>query len=188
MPARRPGSSPTISDAAVAAKTGRVWREWFAELDRAGAEGWDHKTIAKHLREGYRIDFWWAQTVAVAYERARGLRDKHEQPDGYQIQVERTVQAPVERAWSALRDEKRRLEWLPEAQGSKVRGVREDKRYLRLDWPDGTRVLMGVHAKGADKCSVGVQHGRLGSAAAAAEAKRDWAARLEALRALLEHG
>ncbi len=90
-----------ISDDAVAAKTGRVWRDWFAELDRAGADGWDHKTIARHLRSGYGLEPWWSQTVTVAYERARGLRDKHEKADGYEIQVERTVDGSYRRMCGA---------------------------------------------------------------------------------------
>ena len=186
---RQPASKPTnISDEAVAAKTGRFWDEWFAELDRAGADAWNHKTIARHLGEGYGISFWWAQTVTVAYERARGLRDKHEQPDGYQIQVERTIQAPVEDAWAAMRDAQKRLAWLPESRGARVKSVRQDtRRYLRLDWPGGTRVLMGVQPKGEGKCSAGVQESRLASANDAAQAKRDWAERLGGrLRALLE--
>lgn len=183
---RDPPSSTNISDEAVAKRTGRVWSEWFAELDRAGADAWDHKTIARHLFRGYKIDFWWAQTITVAYERARGLRDKHEQPDGYQIQVQRTLQAPAESAWLAMFDKQRRREWLREAADAKLRSAREDKRYLRLDWPDGTRVLLGVNPMGSDKCAVGVQHSKLGSADEAEHAKQAWATRLERLRGLLQ--
>jgi hypothetical protein len=32
-----------ISDAAVQAKTGKTWTEWFAILDQAGAAAWPHK-------------------------------------------------------------------------------------------------------------------------------------------------
>lgn len=175
-----------ISDEAVAAKTGRVWDEWFAELDKAGADAWKHKVIARHLHEGYGVDFWWAQTITVTYERSRGLRDKHEQPDGYQIQVQRTVRAPADEAWKAMADPKRRLKWLPEAKGAKQRSARDDKRMLRLDWPGGTRILMGANLKGEDKCAVGVQQSKIATAADAEEAKAAWAKRLEALKALLE--
>jgi hypothetical protein len=65
-------------------------------LDQAGAEGWDHNQIVRRLREGYELSGWWQQMVAVTYEQARGLRDKHEQSDGYQVQRQRTICASSE--------------------------------------------------------------------------------------------
>ena len=38
-----------MSDAAVQAKTGKTWPEWFAVLDKAGAAKMTHKEIAAHL-------------------------------------------------------------------------------------------------------------------------------------------
>jgi len=172
-----------VSDVAVRAKTGKSWAEWFSQLDRAGALEWDHKTIARHLADSYPLGGWWSQMIAVTYEQARGLRDKHEQQDGYQIQRERTMAVPVEKAWEACKG----LKWLPEAKKSHIRNIREDKRLLlRLNWPDGTDVLIGANAKGADKSSVGVQQSKLLDRAAAEEAKEFWGTRLDGLRKQLE--
>jgi hypothetical protein len=172
-----------VSDAAVTAKTGKSWAQWFAQLDRAGALEWDHKTIARHLADSYPLGGWWSQMIAVAYEQDRGLRDKHEQKDGYQIQRERTLAVPTEKAWEALKS----LKWLPEAKKSHIRRVREDNRLLLyLNWPDGTDVIMGVNPKGEGKSSVGVQQSKLPDRAAAEEAKEFWGMRLDGLRKQLE--
>ncbi len=125
--------------------------------------------------------------IAVSYEQARGLRDKHEQKDGYQIQRSRTISTPALRAWAACKNGIRRLEWLPESETARIRSIREDTRLmLRLDWPDGSLVLIGVEPKDGDKCVVGVQHSKLADRAAARRAKQFWADRLGELRKQLE--
>jgi len=186
MAAKRKPVAPRISEESVRAKTGRGWDEWFGELDQAGAAAWKHKQIAKHILEGYGVTHWWAQSVAVAYENARGLRDKHEMPDGYQIQRQKRIDAPVEAAWQAWADERLRSKWLPEAAAARVRSVRDDKRMIRLDWPDGTRIMAGAKPHGNHGCEAGVQQSKLVSAAAAEEAKTFWAAKLTELKAMLE--
>ena len=174
-----------VSDAAVLTKTGKSWKQWFAQLDRAGASEWSHKTIARHLAESYAVGGWWSQMIAVTYEQARGLREKHEQKDGYQIQRERTMAVPVEKAWNACKS----LKWLPEAKKSYIRSLREDNRLLlRLNWPDGTDVLIGAMAKGDVKSSVGVQQKKLPNRESAERAKQFWGKRLDELRERLEAG
>ena len=69
---------PHVSDATVQAKTGKTWQEWFAVLDATGARAMDHKTIAAYLYQQLRLPGWWAQMVTVAYEQARGRRQKHQ--------------------------------------------------------------------------------------------------------------
>ncbi len=181
------GIAPSISNEAVLAKTGKNWEQWFTELDRAGALNWDHKTIARHLADSYPVGGWWAQMIAVSYEQARGLRDKHERPDGFEIQRSRTLAVPAPKAWRACKNDARRLEWLPEAETAAIRSIREDTRLMiRLDWPDDTRVLIAVNPKDGDKCVVGVQHNKLADRAAARRSKQFWADRLTNLKKLLE--
>ena len=68
--------TPSMSDAAVKAKTGKDWNAWFALMDKAGANKLTHKDIAALLHETYKVPGWWSQMVTVEYERARGLRVK----------------------------------------------------------------------------------------------------------------
>ena len=78
-----------IGSAAVEAKTGKTWEQWLVVLDKAGARTRSHARIAAFLRERQRLPSWWCQMVAVGYEQARGLRAKHERPDGYAVSVSR---------------------------------------------------------------------------------------------------
>ena len=50
-----------MSDAAVQAKTGKTWKEWFAILDRAGARKMAHKEIAAYLYRELQVPAWWSQ-------------------------------------------------------------------------------------------------------------------------------
>ena len=84
MPAK---ATTSISDDAVKAKTGKIWREWFSLLDKAGARTLDHKGIVAILSEQYSVGPWWQQMVTVEYERARGLREKHETAAGFVAEV-----------------------------------------------------------------------------------------------------
>ena len=52
--------SPRLSDAAVEAKTGKPWQEWFGVLDAAGARQMDHQSIAAHLYKHLGVPGWWA--------------------------------------------------------------------------------------------------------------------------------
>jgi len=85
-----------ISSAAVKKATGKTWREWLGVLDKAGAAKLPHKDIVQRLQRAHRLADWWGQMVAVGYEQARGLRVKHQKPDGFEISVAKTIAAPVE--------------------------------------------------------------------------------------------
>jgi len=182
---RQAGTRPSIGDEAVRARTGKDWASWFRVLDRAGAKRMDHKQIVAHLCEHYEISPWWQQSVTVAYEQARGLRDVHEKPAGYEIGRSKTIAVPVEtayKAWSRLRTRRRRLQD-PEFT---VRKSTPNKS-LRITWVDGkTDVGTMFRSKGPDKCQVSVQHGKLRSAAAAERMKTYWKRNLDRLKELLE--
>ena len=89
--------APAMSDDAVMARTGKTWSEWFAILDAAGAAKMTHPQIASYLSTQQGVPDWWSQMVAVTYEKARGLREQHQQPDGYQISKGKTFQVPAMR-------------------------------------------------------------------------------------------
>jgi hypothetical protein len=67
-----------------------------------------HQEIAGLLHTKHQVGPWWTQTVTVTYEQARGLRDKHQKPGGYEISVSRTIDASVSTAFKAWTDEKTR--------------------------------------------------------------------------------
>lgn len=51
-----------------------------------------YKDIARHLHEKYQISSWLSQMVTATYEQKKGLRNKHERPDGYSISISRDIQ------------------------------------------------------------------------------------------------
>jgi uncharacterized protein YndB with AHSA1/START domain len=175
---------PRMSDDAVESKTGKTWGRWFKHLDAAGAKKMTHQEIAAHLSEKHGVRPWWTQMVAVTYEQARGLRDKHEKPHGFEISVSRTITAPVGKAFKAWTVEKTRKQWLPA--NLEIRKATTNKS-LRITWEDGkTSLAVAFLAKGADKSQVVAQHGKLPDAKSAAKMKKFWAEALDRVKALLE--
>ena len=63
-----------FSDETVRMKTGKSSEEWYALLDTWNAPEKGHTATAKHLCEAHGVSPWWAQSVTVRYEYARGLR------------------------------------------------------------------------------------------------------------------
>ncbi len=173
-----------VASAAVLAKTGKTWERWFAILDKAGARKLAHKDIALYLSETHRVPDWWCQMVTVGYEQARGLRQKHERPDGYSISKSVTLLVPIAKAYAAWDDPKQRALWLDETRVA-VRKATANKT-MRITWVDGKSSLeVYFWDKGPSKCQVVVQHSKLATASAAAKMKSSWAARLNRLKAIL---
>ena len=99
---QKPGEKELMSDEAVKAKTGKGWEQWFAILDAADAPSRiTHKQMADFLHSEQGVPGWWCQMVTVGYERAGGLRNLGERPDGYQISVSKTLNVPALVAFSA---------------------------------------------------------------------------------------
>jgi Activator of Hsp90 ATPase homolog 1-like protein len=172
---------PRMSDAAVKAKTGKVWKEWFEILDEAGAKKMPHKEIAKYLSTEQGVDPWWSQMVSVTYEQQRGLRDVHEKPEGYEVGVSRTVNASLSKLYLAVANQKRRATWLDE-HGLVVRTATPNKT-IRLTWIDKkSSVEIYFNARGDQKSQVVVQHRKLPDAKAAARMKTYWSKALDRLR------
>lgn len=85
-------SSDGVGEDAVREATGRDRAEWFALLDQAGAATWKHKDIASWLVSDHGVDGWWAQSITVGYEQARGIRRPGQRQDGtFEASVSRTV-------------------------------------------------------------------------------------------------
>ncbi len=79
-----------ISDEQLREATGRTRKQWFRALDKVGAQDWDHKRIARWLGAKRDVDSWWAQSVTVDYEYARGKRTEGKRSDGsYEVGVSR---------------------------------------------------------------------------------------------------
>ena len=153
-------AKPPVSDAAVAAKTGKTWDEWCAILDAADGMTIGHTAIAAYLRDHHNVPPWWSQEVTVGYERIRGLRDEHQTPRGYQVSVSKTLPVAAEALYKAWIEEESRRRWLGDDEPH-IRTARPNKS-LRITWVDGaTHVDVAFYPKGPSKSQVVVQHSKL---------------------------
>src|SRR4051794_10771179 len=96
-----PNNATPIGDDAVAAKTGKTWAQWYKLLDAAGCRTKTHREIVAVVSEKYDVGPWWRQMVTVGYERARGLRVKHQTAKGFSVSASKTVAVPIGKLYAA---------------------------------------------------------------------------------------
>lgn len=173
-----------VSSEAVQAKTGKTWAEWFAILDAAGAQTLLHPQIARYLQDVHGVPDWWCQMVTVGYEQARGLREAHQQTNGFTANASKTLAVPVAALYDAWAAESKRAAWLGEVELT-VRKATPDKS-IRITWGDGSKVDVGFYEKGEGKSQISLQHSKLADTDAAAWMKTFWGAALDRLKAFVE--
>ncbi len=141
-----------MSDEAVHRRTGLTWAEWVHALDQRDLLRKSHREIAAEVREGWPdIGGWWAQTVTVAYERIRGLREVGQSRAGlFTANRSKTFGVPLARLYAAFDDEEERRVWLDEAPTTRTR----TERSLRWTWPDDTHVQVWFTDKGPSRSQV----------------------------------
>ena len=152
-------------------------------LDRLGAASMSHREIAEIVKEKYKVQDWWCQTVTVGYERIKGLRARGQRRDGsYEATKSRTFNVPIDLLFDAWANAKTRKRWLERA--VKVRTSTPPKS-MRLDWPDGGIIAVGFVAKGKSKSSVALSHTKLPDRETANQLKAYWTERLALLNVVL---
>lgn len=173
------------SDARVEEVTGTTYEEWMAILERWGARDRKFGESVRYLVDQHGVPGWWAQTITAVYERAHGIRAKHQQADGFTIYASRTVAAPVGVAFEAFSQSRRRKRWLTD--GTMRARTSKPSHTARFDWDGGaTRVSVWFEAKGPAKTTVSVAHERLPDPQEAEKAKSAWKQRLAGLKTFLE--
>ena len=98
-------ADPGINEESIRRKTGRGWDDWLKVLDDWGATERPHREIARHLVDAHGVPGWWAQWVTVGYERARGLRARHQTARGFEVSVSKTLPATPDVVWPWLAEE-----------------------------------------------------------------------------------
>ncbi len=165
--------------------TGHSWATWISMLDHWGASERKHPEIARHLVADLGVNGWWAQSITNGYERARGMRMKHQQADGFTVSASKTIGVPIAVAFEAFTDDETRRRWLTDGELSPRSS--QPTKVARFDWDGGpTRIMASFEDKGPAKVTVVVSHERLPGADAADAAKSLWRARLAALKTHLE--
>jgi hypothetical protein len=170
-------------DAVIAGKTGRTWQEWVRTLDAAGASEMLHRDIAAMVHEKHGVGDWWSQAVTVGYERIKGLREIGQRRNGtYEANKSRTFNIPVSALFDLWANAATRRRWLGNVKAI-VRTATAPKS-MRLQWPDGTLVVVGFWPKGHGKSAVALTHTKLRSRDASDDVKKYWSERLDALGSL----
>lgn len=176
---------PPVSEEAITKATGRGWQRWLELLDEWGAVTRPHPEIARWLASEHEVPSWWAQSITVAYEQARGLRARGQHADGWAATASKTVAVPVDQLFDAFHDEALRERWLPGAELRLRTATRP--RSARFDWEDGsTRVIVGFTQLSEAKSRVAIEHERLPDADTAQEMKAWWREHVAMLKRLLE--
>ena len=177
-------SEPPQSEASLRRATGRGWDDWFRILDAWGGTSRKHGEITQYVSEEYGVPGWWTQSIAVGYERARGMRAKYQAAGGFQVSVSKTFPVGVRQLSRMFEDARRRNHWL-EARTLKLRTGRPGQS-ARYDFRDGTsRVMAYFESKGRGKATVHIQHEGLPSADSVEEMRTFWKARLGKLSEIM---
>lgn len=176
-----------ISDDAVKISTGKVWKEWFSILNKAGAKKMEHKEIAKLLYKKYDLSGWWSQMVTVQYEQEIKGRKKHETTLGFQISKSVTLDSTITKIFNSINSPLKRVVWLKDP-GIIITKSNKDKS-IRAKWVDGkTNIEVQLYQKENLKTQLVVQHNKISSANEAGKMKTYWAKQLNNLKKYLEKG
>ncbi|HNH87582.1 MAG TPA: hypothetical protein PLE93_10800 [Solirubrobacterales bacterium] len=178
---------PTLSSEKLTEATGKNWDEWLELLDQAGAIKRTHTEIARWLTDEQGVPGWWAQSITVGYERARGLREPGQRADGWSVTASKTIEVPVEELFEAFERDTIREKWLPDAElHLRTATAPVSARY---DWGDGTtRLIVGFESLGPNRSKVALEHEKLPDAQVADRMKDWWRERVAELKELLEKG
>ena len=183
---KKPREAKRMSDAAVKARTGKSWPEWFKILDKAGAKKMRHQDISAYLNTEHEVGPWWGQMIAVPYEHDRGLRQKFQKCDGeFAASGSRTLSVPLGKLYNVWTDEKLRQRWLPGAAIEITTATRN--KSLRAKWNGGaSRLSVNFYAKGQGKSQMAVDHMKLENSQECAKMKKHWFEALNRLQEMLE--
>ena len=174
-----------MTDEAMERGSGRTLAAWLEILDAWGATKRKHPEIARWLVDEHGIPGWWAQSVTVGYEKARGMRAVEPGPGGFSVTVSRTIAVAPDGITEAFTDDRMRARWLADAPIS----VRTEKpgKSARFDWSaPPSRIALHLASKGEGRTQISLIHERLPDADAAERMKALWRDALSALKKLLE--
>lgn len=203
---RKPAvDTPDLGAATVRSKTGKDLNAWFDELDAAGGRKLGRRDRAQWLLERLDKDAWWATTIAVEYERVRGMVEKDGRPTGYAICSTKTIAAELPAVFEAFGKSEGLARWLGAGaradftdggewncgDGDRARFLRiRPNKDLRLAWEGraapGSAVEVLFADKGKGKTGITLNHTRIDSRADADLLRAAWSEALDALKQALE--
>lgn len=167
------------------AQTGKTPDEWFTLVDtRLGANP-GRKVIGDFLFKEMKLDAWWATTLVVSYEAARGIVEKDGRPRGYAICVTKSIAVAPEKVFSLITDAK----WT----GAETKIAVQKSNPAKMirfalqggGHPDGELVEIKLTPT-AGKCSIVLNHERIQDRGRADGLREAWGAVLNEWKTSLE--
>ena len=148
-----------ISDKLVVEKTGKTLEEWFILLDKKGASNMSHAEIFS-LVSGIAglnpLGQWNQNLLSTSYEWNRGLKERGQKEDGFEVSASKTINVPIHLLFEAWTITTKRNKWLKEK--ITIRKSTENKS-ARITWSDNeTALSIDFYPKGETKSMVVVQH------------------------------
>jgi hypothetical protein len=174
----------SISEQKVKEATGRGWMGWFVILNLMEATSIPHKEVAKRLKEQHGAPSWWAQMIAVEYERARGGRKKNERAGGtYAVNVTKVMPVSLSKLFAAATNAKTRKDWFPPGVFEETSKTKD--KYWRGKWKTDRKLEFGFYAKGDGKAQIALEIGKLPSSVEVERERAAWKLAMETLGSLL---
>lgn len=172
-----------IGDEKIRTATGKGPSAWFDLLDQAGADAWTHARIARWLVAEHAMDGWWAQSVTVRYEQARGLRAPGQQADGtFSVSSSKTVAGDQRHALALA------IAAFSAHLGTEPSSVRSEAKYQTARWRlgDGETLLATANPTKNGRTGISITRSRIRDAERAGPAKAELASVLKGLPASLD--
>lgn len=164
---------PSYSDEKVKAATGKGWMGWFSVLNNMNANALPHKDVARRLKEEHGAPNWWAQMIAVEYERARGGRKKNERAGGtFAVNVTKVMPVGLSALFAAATDVEERKAWFPP--GAFEETSKTANRYWRGKWKKDRKLEFGFYAKGDGKSQIMLEISKLPAEADVEKERAAW--------------
>ena len=199
-------SEHPMADADAKAATGKAWKDWYRLLDDAGGPAPVRRAITSSLMEDHGLNAWWAQTLAVEYERAKSVHERDGRPKGYAICVTKTIATSPERVFDAFGDANVLKTWFGDAKTDFTEGGTFSStdgnrgkytkiarpKTLRFVWEDddptaASTVELKLMPNGK-KVGLVLNHERIQSRPHADGLRAAWIAAIEKLKQTLESG
>jgi hypothetical protein len=174
----------SISEDKVKAATGRGWMGWFVILNNMKATELPHKNVAKQLHEKHGAPGWWAQMIAVEYERARGGRKMNERAGGtFAVNVTKVMPVSLSKLFATATADKTRKNWFPPGAFEETSSTKD--KYWRGKWKKDRKLEFGFYAKGDSKAQIALEISKLPTHDDIEKERAAWKKAMEKLGALL---
>lgn len=172
-------SPPETSNEALTGATGRGWNEWREIIDHWGGRQSEHGPMVEYLTREHRVDGWWAQTIAVGYERITGLRLPYQQPDGtFTAGKTKTVSVNADELRAMLYDDGSRADLFPGLE-TELRSSPTTK-VPRIGIGPGVAQI-AIQPKDDGRVTVTIAHEKLPAPESVDDWKRYWSEWLDAI-------